>query len=261
MADVGRGRSELRGHFSHPVDLSTTRFSGLLPPETAMVEATNPALWEGGLLPEEAAFIRQAVPKRQREFTAGRNCARLAMQQLGIAPVPPVRVGAQREPLFPAGLSGTLTHTHDYCAAAVLRQGEILSIGIDAEVNDPLGDDIARLVLLPAEQAMVQAVAVPGLCAGKLVFSIKEAFYKAYFQVAGRYLDFLDACVSLAPEEGSFTLQVVRADVPAPFAGSTWRGRYAFDAQRVYSAVAIQAAIQAPIQPPIKATLRTPQSP
>lgn len=227
----------------------------MLPPEAVIVEATDPALWAGGLLPEEAAFIRQAVPKRLREFTAGRNCARLAMQQLGIAPVPPVRVGAQREPLFPAGLSGTLTHTHDYCAAAVLRQGEIRSIGIDAEVNDPLGDDIARLVLLPAEQTMVQAVAVavPGLCAGKLVFSIKEAFYKAYFQVAGRYLDFLDACVSLAPEDGSFTLQVVRADVPEPFAGSIWRGRYAFDAQRVYSAIAIQAAINA--------ALRTPQSP
>jgi 4'-phosphopantetheinyl transferase EntD len=231
--------------------LSTTRFSGLLPPETVIVEATDPALWEGGLLPEEAAFIRHAVPKRQREFTAGRNCARLAMQQLGIAPVPPVRVGAQREPLFPAGLSGTLTHTHDYCAAAVLRhgEGEICSIGIDAEVNDPLGDDIACLVLLPAEQAMVQAVAVPGLSAGKLVFSIKEAFYKAYFQVAGHYLDFLDACVSLAPEDGSFTLQVIRADVPAPFAGSAWRGRYAFDAQRVYSAIAINAALRTPQSP------------
>jgi 4'-phosphopantetheinyl transferase EntD len=252
MAGVGGG-GQNRGATSYPIDLSTTRFSGLLPPETVIVEATDPALWEGGLLPEEAAFIRHAVPKRQREFTAGRNCARLAMQHLGIAPVPPVRVGAQREPLFPAGLSGTLTHTHNYCAAAVLRQGATRSIGIDAEVNDPLGDDIARLVLLPAEQAMVQAVAVPGLCAGKLVFSIKEAFYKAYFQVAGRYLDFLDACVSLAPEDGSFTLQVIRADVPAPFAGSAWRGRYAFDAQRVYSAIAIKAAVQA--------ALRTPQSP
>ncbi|HET7864794.1 MAG TPA: 4'-phosphopantetheinyl transferase superfamily protein [Burkholderiaceae bacterium] len=237
--------------------MSTTRFSSLLPPETAIVEATDPALWEGGLLPEEAAFIGRAVPKRQREFTAGRNCARLAMQQLGIAPVPPVKVGAQREPLFPPGLSGTITHTHEYCAAAVLRQGEVRSIGIDAEVNGPLGDDIARLVLLPAEQAMAQTLAVPGLCVGKLVFSIKEAFYKAYFQVAGQYLDFLDACVSVAPRDGSFTLQVVRADVPAPFAGSAWRGRYAFDAQRVYSAIAINAAIAAAIEAP----LRTPQSP
>lgn len=229
----------------------------MLPPETAIVEATEPACWEAGLLPEEAVSIRHAVPKRQREFTAGRYCARRAMHQLGLSPVPPVTVGAQREPEFPAGLTGTITHTRDYCAAAVLRQGEVRSIGIDAEMNEPLGDDIARLVLLPAEQAMVRNLAVPGLCAGKLLFSIKEAFYKAYFQVAGRYLDFLDACVSLAPEDFSFTLQVVRADVPAPFAGSAWRGRYAFDAQRVYSAIAIKASSKAAVKEP----LRMPQSP
>lgn len=229
--------------------ITTTRFSGLLPPEAVIVEAGDPALWEGGLLPEEAACIRHAVPKRQREFTAGRNCARLALQHLGLDPVPVVRVGAQREPLFPAGVSGTLTHTHDYCAAAVIRQGTVRSIGIDAEVNVPLGDDIARLVLVPAERAMVRAVAVPGLYADKLLFSIKEAFYKAYFQVAGRYLDFLDACVSLEPAEDSFTLQVLRADVPAPFPGSAWRGRYAFDAERVYSAIAIGAALRMPQSP------------
>jgi 4'-phosphopantetheinyl transferase EntD len=228
---------------------TTTRFSGLLPPEAFIVEARDPAFWEGGLLPEEAACIRHAVPKRQREFTAGRNCARLALQRLGLSPATAVRVGAQREPLFPAGVSGTLSHTHDYCAAAVIRQGAVRSIGIDAEVNEPLGDDIARLVLLPAEQAMVHALAVPGLCADKLVFSIKEAFYKAYFQVAGRYLDFLDACVSLEPGDESFTLQVLRADVPAPFPGSAWRGRYAFDAERVYSAIAIRADLRMPQSP------------
>lgn len=240
MVGAGAGAVRIAGPLPTPFNLNTTRFSGLLPPEAVIVEATDAAFWERGLLPEEAACIRQAVPKRQREFTAGRNCARLALQRLGITPVPALRVGARREPLFPAGVSGTLTHTHDYCAAAVIRQGAVHSIGIDAEVNDPLGDDIVRLVLLPAEQAMVAALAVPGLCTGKLLFSIKEAFYKAYFQVAGQYLDFLDACVSLAPEDGSFTLQVIRADVPEPFPGSAWHGRFAFDAERVYSAVALK---------------------
>ena len=246
---MDEGRGGQNGRSIEPSNVTTTRFSSLLPPEAFIVEADDPALWEGGLLPEEAACIRHAVPKRQREFTAGRNCARLALRHLGLDPVPAVRVGPQREPLFPAGVSGTLTHTHGYCAAAVVRQGAVRSIGIDAEVNEPLDDGIARLVLVPAEQAMLHAVAVPGLCADKLLFSIKEAFYKAYFQVAGRYLDFLDACVSLAPEEQSFTLQVLRADVPPPFPGSAWRGRYAFDAERVYSAIAISAALRMPQSP------------
>jgi 4'-phosphopantetheinyl transferase EntD len=221
------------------------RFSDLLPADAVVVEAASADLWEAGLLPEEAACLRQVVARRRREFTAGRNCARQALERLGCVPAPPILVGPQREPLFPAHVTGTITHTHDYCAAAAMvKGGAVLALGIDAEVNEPLGEGMHGHVLLPDEWAAAQAPGGgprPGPCADKLVFSIKEAFYKAFFQVAAQYLDFLDARVEIVPADRSFTLRVLRPDVPAYFRQRGFRGRYAFDAQRVYSAIALLA--------------------
>jgi 4'-phosphopantetheinyl transferase EntD len=219
--------------------MTRTCFSDLLPADTVVVEATPP-MWESGLLPEEAACVQRAVPRRVREFTAGRNCARQALERLGHVPASPLLVGAQREPLFPAHVAGTITHTHDYCAAAVLPRaaGRVAGLGIDAEVNEPLGEGVAAHVLLPQEQAALQQLQ-EGCCTDKLVFSIKEAFYKAFFQIAAQYLDFLDASVQVEPADRSFTLRVLHAGVPAYFRGGAFRGRYGFDAQRVYTAIVL----------------------
>jgi 4'-phosphopantetheinyl transferase EntD len=219
--------------------MTRTCFSDLLPSDTVVVEATPP-MWESGLLPEEAACVQRAVPRRVREFTAGRNCARQALERLGHVPAPPLLVGAHREPLFPAHVAGTITHTHDYCAAAVLPRaaGRVAGLGIDAEVNEPLGEGVAAHVLLPQEQAALQQLQ-EGCCTDKLVFSIKEAFYKAFFQIAAQYLDFLDASVQVEPADRSFTLRVLHAGVPAYFRGGAFRGRYGFDAQRVYTAIVL----------------------
>src|ERR1700733_6978483 len=109
-----------------------TRFGGLLPRAVVVVEASAP-MWEKGLLPEEDVYVAGAARKRVREFTAGRNCARQALTGLGLKPcgIP----GAGRAPVFPLGISGSITHTDNYCAAAAVRIADVLSIGIDAEVN------------------------------------------------------------------------------------------------------------------------------
>lgn len=116
-------------------------FANLLPPSVAIARADQAAQWEEGLLPEERTLIRTAVAKRQREFTAGRNCARAAMRALGWPEqqIGAIGVGAHREPLLPPGLIGSITHSAHFCAAAVARDdGELLSLGIDADANQPL---------------------------------------------------------------------------------------------------------------------------
>jgi 4'-phosphopantetheinyl transferase EntD len=82
--------------FPSSTGMNRTRFTDLLPPGGAVVQsdlAAGPAQgawWEQGLRPDEAACVAQAVPKRQREFTAGRNCARRALEQLGWSPAPSI---------------------------------------------------------------------------------------------------------------------------------------------------------------------------
>ena len=65
----------------------------LFPPQVVVAEKRQED-WEGGLMPEEAQLIKRAVPKRVREFTAGRVCARRALGQLGITGVP-ILMGAR----------------------------------------------------------------------------------------------------------------------------------------------------------------------
>lgn len=219
-----------------------SHYDALLPPGAVVVEATSAAFWEHGLLLEEAAYVAHAVERRRREFTAGRNCARRALSQLGFPPVA-IPSGPHREPTFPSEVSGTITHSTDYCAAAVILRGEMLSIGIDAEEAEPLGDDTASLVLTPDEQTNIhhQTKNRTPQIYGKIIFSAKEAFYKAYFQLTSKYLDFLEANVTLLPVEGAFEVRTLSATAPPYFRVNTFRGRYACDGARIYTAIALPA--------------------
>ncbi|CAM5262090.1 hypothetical protein STENM223S_09777 [Streptomyces tendae] len=73
----------------------------LLPPTVAAVEAYGEEGVDAPLFPEEEALLTHAVPKRRREFTAARSCARRAMEKLGV-PAAPVVSGERGAPVWPA---------------------------------------------------------------------------------------------------------------------------------------------------------------
>ncbi|MES2952479.1 MAG: 4'-phosphopantetheinyl transferase superfamily protein [Pseudomonadota bacterium] len=221
------------------VELSDTNVFDELLPRGAVTVVATPTMWESGLLAEEEPYIINAVNARRREFTAGRNCARQALHMLGIGALP-IIVGYRRAPAFPPGICGTITHAAEYCAASVMHQGDVLSIGIDAEVNTPLETEVRSLVLSFEENSELKRLPKTSSCNwDKLVFSIKESFYKAYFQLCKIELDFLDAHVSILAGERSFEISVLRSDLPAYFLASSFRGRFSFDHERVYAAVAL----------------------
>jgi 4'-phosphopantetheinyl transferase EntD len=217
------------------------RFASLLPPAACVVEATPP-MWESGLLPEERGYVARALDKRVREFTAGRNCARAALRLAGTAPVA-IAVGPRRQPLFPPGYSGSITHTDGYCAAAVLRIGAELSIGIDAEGCAPLPAGVLQRISLPAERAMLERLDA-ALCgsADRLLFSIKEAFYKAWFQLSAEFLAFRELQVTIDPSTASFGAVVLRPEVADYFRDRQFSGRFCLDAELICSAVALPRA-------------------
>jgi 4'-phosphopantetheinyl transferase EntD len=61
------------------------------------------------LFPEEQQIIAHAVPPRQREYAAVRSCARACLTRLGYEPVP-ILPGAAGQPIWPAGVHGSMTH-------------------------------------------------------------------------------------------------------------------------------------------------------
>lgn len=167
--------------------------------------------------PDEEDLIAGAVETRRMEFMTARRCARAALGLLGYDNVGAIRSGRRREPLWPTGVVGSLTHCRGYRAAAIARASDFAAIGIDAERNVDLPTDVVSLIGRADELNRVRTLfpAHSGVAADRLLFSAKEAIYKAWYPLTGRWLDFLDAEVEFSPQQNSFTPRVL-ADVPDP---------------------------------------------
>ena len=198
----------------------------ILPAAVAAAEMfTDPP--DAMLFPQEAAIVERASDKRRREFTAGRECARIALGKLGIAPVP-ILIGERGAPQWPPGIVGSITHCDGYRAAAAAHASDVAAIGMDAEPGDSLPRGVLDVISLPAERTRLAALAGerPAVCWDRLLFSAKESVYKAWFPLTGRWLGFEDADVTISPD-GTFTARFLTGlteptgaqPPPAGFAG------------------------------------------
>ena len=88
-------------------------------------------------------------PARSRhgraEFTAVRVLARQALAKAGL-PAAAVVPGPSREPLWPGGIVGSITHCAGYRGRAIARTDVIAAIGIDAEPHQQLPDGVLPMV-------------------------------------------------------------------------------------------------------------------
>jgi 4'-phosphopantetheinyl transferase EntD len=162
------------------------------------------------LLPAEEAALGRSVDRRHREFTTARLCARRALAQLGQPPVAIPR-GRHGEPLWPTGLVGSITHCAGYRAAAVAHASQMVALGIDAEPNDVLPPDgVLEVISTSKERARLCALASTDsrVCWDRLLFSGKEAVYKAWFPLTQRSLGFEDADMLIDPA-GGFSVRLL----------------------------------------------------
>ena len=196
-----------------------------LPADPAAAEQAYPEAIEAGLFPEEREHIARSVAKRRVEFAAVRRCARRALQELGYPPVP-ILPGEQREPRWPEGVVGSMTHCAGYCAAAVARSGEVSALGIDAEVHAPLPEGVLELISLESERALIARLAERGpgtVHWDRVLFSAKESVYKAWFPLTRRWLGFEQADIELRLD-GTFEARLLTTDgdvAPAAANGSS----------------------------------------
>ncbi|TDK42130.1 4'-phosphopantetheinyl transferase family protein [Antarcticimicrobium luteum] len=210
-------------------------------PAAVVLAASDPRAPQPPALPEERAALAHARPRRLREFDAGRAAARRAMAQLGVPPAP-VLHGPDRAPVWPGGLAGTITHCDTACLAAVARAENFRALGLDLEDDNPLAPDLLATICTPSELDRLAAVP-PGRRGqiAKLIFSAKEAAYKAQYPLSRTLFDFQTLEIELdAGGAGHFTARFLRA--VAPFAaGSRLSGRYAIGGGRIVTAVVLAA--------------------
>ena len=211
----------------------------LVPDSVAWAETRQDRL-DVELFPAEQRSLGRAVEKRRREFMTGRACARLALSRLG-APVAAIPSGAHGEPRWPAGVVGSITHCDGYRACAVGWSDAIITLGIDAEPNHPLPDGVIEEVAHGRELDLVSAGAAE-VDVGRLLFSAKESVYKAWFPLAGRWLGFDGAELTVDLARGEFHARVL---VPGPVVRGSrlteLRGAWAVEEGVICTAVILPA--------------------
>ena len=144
---------------------------------------------------EENYFSQLSSVFRKEHYRSGRICAGEVLSKLGTLGQPVLRDPQTREPLWPEGISGAITHSGNWAAAAAGKTSDVLGIGIDLEdLERQVDSRISRHVCIPEEQKWLQECGEDFLEKNlKIIFSAKESIFKAFFPYTRTYLHFHDA--------------------------------------------------------------------
>ena len=224
--------------------------SALFPNDVSVVEIAGD-LDNASLLPEEAAALGNVSEGRRREYTLSRMCARRALAALGYPPSP-ILSGAKREPLWPGGIVGAITHCKGFCAAAVARSEEFVTIGIDAEIHAELPEGVLGTIGLEEELEHIRAMSISGIHWDRVLFSAKESIYKAWYPIAHKWLGFKDVELIFRPESHVFQAGL---RVPGPIVNGrqieSFNGMYAIENGLVLTTVFLSSSLAASSTPAI----------
>jgi len=192
------------------------------------------------LHPAEQRQIDRAVPGRRAEYSAGRLLARSLLDSLG-ASAAPLLSGPDRAPAWPAGFVGSISHCPTLCAVVVASRRDIGAIGVDVEPAVALDADVEPLVLTARDRDSIAQLPLRiRAIGGRLVFSAKEAFYKALYPTTGVFLDFTQTWVTFGTEE-SITVATSARLPRSPALSSSMVGRYCIEGPHLMTGIFTRA--------------------
>lgn len=177
-----------------------------------------------------------AVLKRQCEYLAGRYCAQQSLLKIEEKDAiklanKEVGTGESREPIWPEGIIGAITHSNRFAMAILTQaQGAYLGIGLDIEeeMSESLAQELSGQILSEAENLLNKSNEIfDNKTFVTLVFSAKESIFKAIFPSVGEYFGF-DACelIELNPLEQSLSFRLVSTLSPDWQAGKRLKVKY-----------------------------------
>ncbi|WP_062271073.1 4'-phosphopantetheinyl transferase family protein [Endozoicomonas arenosclerae] len=158
----------------------------------------NRLLLEGFYIPEN---LSEACDKRIKEFLTGRYCAVSAMKLLcGIRYKQP-GYGPDQEPIWPKGITGSISHTSEYCVAIACNNPNAI-VGIDIEnwLPNNVAKNISEQIVLKGELEFIECFDSYEQFV-TVVFSAKEAIYKAILSRVKRFINFSEVQLSFCNED------------------------------------------------------------
>ncbi len=211
---------------------------GLLPQDISVC-ATDPRARHHRVLPQERAALDRTRAGRQRAFAAGRVAARHAMAALGHR-VSAVPMGADRTPIWPAGLTGSLAYSQSCCLAAVARTENIRALGVDVRDMDAGDFTSVSDVCTSREQAWIAAQPSHShKQLGLLIQSAKTCTRRCQYQLSNVTCGY--SAVEIQPDLDSGMFRATFIETVGPIgAGSQLSGRFAMGEGLIISAMKLR---------------------
>lgn len=168
---------------------------------------------------DEVGFARGLSPFRRAGWVGGRVALRAALTEIAFDAPAPIFATPRGAPSLPPGVVGSVSHKSDLAVALVARTSgaPAATLGIDVEVVRSLKHDIARHVLTADERAALPPEGPARDAEVLLLFSAKEAIYKALDPWVGRFVSFQEAQIAHAPG-GGLAARLTLARGEGPFA-------------------------------------------
>ena len=208
------------------------------------------------LYPSEMRSLGDAVQQRRAEYMTARSLIRDAFAVLG-EPEVAVPNGDHGEPIWPAGIVGSITHCTGFRACAVAHDVRFRALGIDAEPDLPLPQSVWEEVAFGSEREWPPDAGRSEESAAsrseprqplppnarRLLFCIKEAIYKTWFPLTGTWLGFDDVEVAPPTSDGRFTAALrVTPPLVDGVPQHAFSGRWGGSRGVIYAAIAVPAS-------------------
>lgn len=187
--------------------------------------------------------IKSSVLKRQAEYLAGRYAARCALDNLGVK-VKNIATGKHRSPIWPAGISASITHTDSraICVASYKYNYEYLGIDLEKRLNLKCVADIKDSIINLQEENLLLQSELSFEDAFTLTFSAKESLFKALYRSVGEYFDFSAVQIThICCITNRFTMTLLVDLTKEIVAGIRFTGYFSFDKAHVFTIIAQKA--------------------
>ncbi|MGJ8651654.1 MAG: 4'-phosphopantetheinyl transferase family protein [Opitutaceae bacterium] len=138
--------------------------------------SVSPVLPQANARSDDVEHLLQATELRRNEYLTGRHCLREALQQIGVA-AGTLAPDTDGVPQLPDSTLGSISHSRGLCVAVAGLTEDFDFLAVDLEKTNRLSAAAMARVLHPDEVDWCGGDQFKG----SLLFSMKEAFYKAQF--------------------------------------------------------------------------------
>lgn len=142
------------------------------------------------------AELSHAGRKRKADHLAGRLAAAYALNERTIP-----GIGPSGEPLWPDGISGSITHSGTQAMAVVVPYPALIGIDSEAILAENEAREIKDGIIDAQEERVLSRSGYPFALALTLVFSAKESLFKALFPKVKSYMGFDSARITMLDKE------------------------------------------------------------